>query len=84
MSSLFFNKGDIMLSGISRSMPSIGFAPMSPPKKAAMVTLLAIAALSYIQKAEAGPLAYSQCVVASGASPFGILACLPLLLVPGP
>ena len=73
-----------MLSGISRSMPSVGFVPMSPPKKAAMVTLLAIAVLSGLKKVSAGPLAYSNCVALAGGSPIGILACLPLLLTPGP
>lgn len=71
-----------MLSGISSALPSIGFSPLSSPRQAAALTLLAIAVLSKIPTASAGPVSYANCVAASG--PWGTLLCLPLLLTPGP
>jgi len=71
-----------MIQGISSAIPALGFSPMSSPTKTLAITLLVLATLSNIPKVSAGPVAYSQCCAATG--PWGMLACLPLLLVPGP
>lgn len=71
-----------MIQGISSAIPSFGFSPMSSPVKTAAITLLALTIISNIPTVSAGPVAYGQCVAVSG--PWGALACLPLLFVPGP